>query len=221
MARGDKQELRLLARADLETSRDTGEQLALGDAWWERAQQQAQQKIKDRLTARSIWRYRQALDELHEFDRRRVQERIDAALKHLSERNYLFFMPETELVLWDWAFRDTRVSTRGVPSPYGFFMHAISNGTSRAAFALGKRYRRFRGAAGINDTAHGRTATALVFRIVGDGREIWKSQPLKETGSSEPFNVSVAGIDRLELAVDCAGPYDWGQGVWIEPMVEE
>jgi hypothetical protein len=86
---------------------------------------------------------------------------------------------------------------------------------------LGKRYRRFKCAAAINDSACGRTATALTFRIVGDGHELWKSQPLKVTGSSEPFDVDVADVDKLELFVDCPGPHGWGHAVWLEPRVQE
>lgn len=74
-------------------------------------------------------------------------------------------------------------------------------------------------AAAINDSAWGRTATALTFRVLGDGRELWKSKPLNEAGSSEPFDVSIVGVDRLELFVDCPGPYDYGHGVWLDPRV--
>jgi len=99
-------------------------------------------------------------------------------------------------------------------------MHSFENGFSHAAFRLGKRYRRFRGAAAINDTAKGLTATALTFRIVGDGRELWKSSPLKETGSSEAFDVDIAGVDKLELFVDCPGGGYNALGCWLEPRCE-
>ncbi|HEV3004071.1 MAG TPA: NPCBM/NEW2 domain-containing protein, partial [Pirellulales bacterium] len=220
MARGDDEQLRMLAHADLDTVRDSAERLALGDAWWEFSAQ-ARGKIKERLLARSIWRYRQVLSRVQEAQRRRIAARIDEVLPQLPERNHLFFMPELETVPWNWDFRELKIAANGAPSRYGLWMHATPNGSSHAAFSLGKRYVRFRGAAGINDSACGRTATALTFRIVADGRELWKSQPLKATGSSEPFNVSLAGVDKLELFVDCPGPNHWGHGVWLEPRLEE
>jgi hypothetical protein len=129
-------------------------------------------------------------------------------------------MPETVLKTHYGQLRDRTVSVNGVRSPYGFWQHAGPNESVHAAFQLSKRYRRFRGAAAINDTAGSNAVTALTFRLVADGRELWKSQPQQSTGSSQPFNVDVVGVDKLELFVDCPGPHGACQSVWIEPRCE-
>ncbi|HVX13749.1 MAG TPA: NPCBM/NEW2 domain-containing protein [Pirellulales bacterium] len=219
LARGDHAALRRLAQADQQDWYDTSEQVALGDAWWEWAQRSAGE-IRKHLLARSLWRYRKALSKLQELAKTEIQARFDAALPELPERHALFFMSESELQAGDAFFREMPVVVRGEPSPYGLFLHAISNGSSHVAFHLGKRYRRFRGAAAINDTAWNRTVTPLTFRIVGNGRELWKSSPMQETGSSEPFELEVAGIEKLELYVDCPGDHGWGHAAWVEPWVE-
>ncbi|HET6880058.1 MAG TPA: NPCBM/NEW2 domain-containing protein [Pirellulales bacterium] len=219
LARGDRQALRRLAQVDRQDLHDTSEQVAVAEAWWDWAQQ-AEGEIRQRLLARSLWRYRQALSKLREFRKAEVQARLDEALPGLPERDALFFLPESDLKAGDASFREMPVVVRGEPSPYGLFLHAISNDSAHAAFQLGKHYRRLRGAAAINDSAGNRTATPLTFRLVGDNRELWKSSPMKVTGSSELFDLDVTGIEKLELFVDCPGDYGWGHAVWVEPRLE-
>jgi len=220
LARGDDRTLRRLAQIDRQEMYDTPEQLAVAEAWWDLAGQ-ADGEIRNRLLARSLWWYRRALSKLHEFRKTQVQARLDEALPGLPERDYLFFMPESELKQFDaHLLREQPVVVRGERSPNGLFTHAVSNDSAHAAFHLGKRYRRFRGAAAINDSAGNRTATALTFRVVGDGRELWKSSPLKESGASEAFDLDVAGVDKLELFVDCPGDNGWAHSEWIEPRLQ-
>jgi hypothetical protein len=221
LSRGDDQSLRQLAHADLQNVFDTPEQLALGDAWWELAQQ-AEGAVRKRLLARSLWRYRQAFHKLREFRKTQIQARFDESLPDLPQRDYLYFMPESELKLGWGSLRDVfPMSLKGVRSPYALFMHAIVNDSPHAAFDLGKRYRRFRGAAAINDSAAGHFVGELTFRIAADGRELWKSRPLKVAGLSQPFDLDVVGVDKLELFVDCAGTNGASaHSVWIEPRCD-
>jgi hypothetical protein len=55
------------------------------------------------------------------------------------------------------------------------------------------------------------------FEIVGDGKSLWKSGVV-ESSATAPFNVSIAGIQQLELLThttpDGAGA-DWG--MWLSP----
>ena len=55
------------------------------------------------------------------------------------------------------------------------------------------------------------------FEIVGDGKSLWKSGVV-ESSATAPFNVSIAGIQQLELLThttpDGAGA-DWG--TWLSP----
>ncbi len=219
LARGDDRALRRLAKADLERAYDAPDQLAVGDGWWDLSEQ-GDGQIRKRLLARAAWWYRRVLSKLQEFPRMQVQARLDEALPGLPERDFLFFMPESKTKLWDGLFREIPIVVRGQTSPYGLYMHPDSDGSARAAFSLGGQYHRFRGAAAIDDTARNLTATALTFRIVGDGRELWKSTPLKETGASETFDVEVKGINELELLVDCPGDNGHAHSVWVEPRLE-
>ncbi|HET6884539.1 MAG TPA: protein kinase [Pirellulales bacterium] len=217
LARGDDPTLRRLAFADSQDRNDAADQLSLGDAWWNLAQM-LEGPAKKRLLARSLWRYRQALGNLSGFRKAEVQARIDQTLPGLQERHFLYFMPETEFTLGG-SLREP-VSVNGVRSFYGLFMHPATKKPSHAAYHLGKRYRRLHGAAAIRDSAGGVAATAMTFRIVGDGRELWTSRPLKQSGSSDPFDVDLTGVDKLELFVDCPGDAGCCHASWIEPRLE-
>lgn len=219
LARGDDRSLRRLAQIDRQEMYDVPEQLAAADAWRDLARQ-AEGETRQRLLARAMWRYRRVLSRLHEFAKPQVQAVLDETLSGLPERNYLFFMPESEVKVSEPLIRERPVVVRGEPSPYGLFLHPNTNDSSHAAFRLGKRYRRLRGAAAISDSARNRTATALVFRVAGDGRELWKSSPLKESGSSEAFDLDISGVDKLELFADCPGDFGYAHAAWVEPRLE-
>jgi len=82
---------------------------------------------------------------------------------------------------------------------------------------------------GVDDNYNG----ALVFSVVGDGKELWSSDPLKKSGTVHPVQVNISGIRRLVLRAAQSGeapaaqPQGPGQGrggfgaqgAWLEPRV--
>jgi serine/threonine protein kinase len=135
---------------------------------------------------------------------------------------YLSDLPETEVRV-GWGFYGKkgkigeyqRVTVKGVPSPNGLYMVPPSDGASHVSYWLGKKYQTLQGTAAIHDGA--KPVTALIFKVRGNGKDLWQSQPLK--GSSQPFTVSVAGIDKLELEVHCQGNNGDAGAVWVEPQL--
>jgi hypothetical protein len=90
-------------------------------------------------------------------------------------------------------------------------------------YRIGKKYSRFQATVGIRDGANGGrgSVTPLTFRVVGDGKELWKSAPIQKCGETRDCTVSVAGVERLELRVDCPGEAFCAHAVWAEPSLEE
>ena len=91
---------------------------------------------------------------------------------------------------------------KGVPSPNGLSMHPPPDGDSRTAYQLGRQYQGFRGTAAIDDSAATR-GVHLVFLVLDDGKELWRSNPLRQPGDKHECKVSVQGVERLELRVRC------------------
>jgi hypothetical protein len=92
--------------------------------------------------------------------------------------------------------------------PSGFYAHA----PSRYAVRLDKGWQTFATKYGLQDNRRG----SVVFVIKGDGKELFRSKPVRDHKLYEA-TVSVVGVNLLELVVEDAGDggnSDWG--VWLE-----
>ncbi|MEI7729394.1 MAG: NPCBM/NEW2 domain-containing protein [Verrucomicrobiota bacterium] len=59
----------------------------------------------------------------------------------------------------------------------------------------------------------------MEFTIVGDGRELWRSGPLKPM-TSKSFSIAVADVNQLELKSQAATTNLNGTwGLWLEPVL--
>jgi hypothetical protein len=106
----------------------------------------------------------------------------------------------------------------------GFLLHpATGNSSSHIAFRIDKRFSELHGGVGISDgIAIPKAGSPLVFRIVGDGRRLWHSRMLQERGDYERFAVSVRGVEKLELFVDClAHTAYFCHAVWVDPILHK
>jgi hypothetical protein len=93
----------------------------------------------------------------------------------------------------------------------GIYAHAPAN----HVYDLGGKWARLTGTAGA---AQGKGAS-VVFVVVGDGKELWRSKKINE-GDAIPFDVEVKGVRKLELRVEDGGNgngSDWG--LWLDPAL--
>jgi serine/threonine-protein kinase len=111
-----------------------------------------------------------------------------------------------------------RIQVKGVLSPNGLSMHPPPDGDSRTAYQLGKQYHSFQGTAAIDDSAAS-SGVHLVFLVLGDGKELWQSKPLRQPGDKHECKVSVQAVERLELRVHCTGTHVCAHAVWLEPLL--
>lgn len=221
LSRSSVAELRLLARRDMAPGSDASALAAIGDGWWQLAQL-ASGRPRERLFARALWRYAQALANLPADEQDRLRRRRDEVLPSLAERHFLYFLEERESRLGGgdrYHLRSMPVVVGGEPSPNGLWLHPPDSGEAWARFDVPSGYHRFRGAVGINDSAE-QPASPVVFSVSGDGRALWTSQPLMQRGQSEPFEIDIAGISSLRLTATATGPPNWCHAVWIEPRLE-
>ena len=137
-----------------------------------------------------------------------------------------------------WAYRDfsfgigkfglpegngPAISVKHVLSPHGLSMNVAeeTNGSAHVMYNLDKKYKRFEAIAAINDTAGKENGmrSALIFKVLGDGKQLWISKPLDSSGQSESCSIDVSNVNGLGLEVDCPGDWWKAQGVWVEPRV--
>ncbi len=102
---------------------------------------------------------------------------------------------------------------------------------SRLVYELGGTFREF--AATVGADLEGRRLEelseprveygAMEFIVRGDGRELYRSEPLGPADQPADIVVSVSGVRRLELEVLAAGKYDWhlGSAAWGGARLEK
>jgi hypothetical protein len=120
-----------------------------------------------------------------------------------------------------------RIMVNGKPSPNGLSMGPAANTYARAKYNLGKKAQTFLASVALDDSAGGpglppgvgQIPTRLTFRVLGDGKDLWKSKPIDVRGDVQECKVDVKGIDVLELRVDCPGINTNAYAVWLEPRV--
>ena len=57
--------------------------------------------------------------------------------------------------------------------------------------------------------------------MVGDGRKLWESSPIREFDKPQWFNIDVEGVETLELKVICPGSAFYARAAWLDPCVHD
>ena len=105
-----------------------------------------------------------------------------------------------------YPFSDTQqVRVHGDLVEHALSTHPPTQGSASVTYDLGGRFHVFTTTVGLMDD--GLAATAITFRVVGDGNELWRSQPVAGPGKLQHCTVNIADMDRLELFVDCPGSH--------------
>ena len=74
---------------------------------------------------------------------------------------------------------------------------------------------RFMASVGVDDAATSDQAT-IVFRVVGDGKTLWKSPGMKRGQAARPVEVDVKGVKMLLLLADSGGDISFGHADWAD-----
>lgn len=226
LARGDLIDLRTLAAADerLWSSWAIGTPqapaaLSVGDRWWDLARESAE-PIKEKLLRRALYYYAGARRSLPQSDVDQLDERLIQSLP-LPDGTPLYVLHEAEIerVFPNDSIR-AAIYVRGVRYHWGFWMHPYSDEIAATTFELSKKYRRLVGGVGIADTSQDAAHSPLTFKILADGRELWKSQPIQRAGTLERFDVDVSGAERLKLEVECPGSNESCHAAWLDPVLD-
>ncbi|HYG74873.1 MAG TPA: NPCBM/NEW2 domain-containing protein [Planctomycetota bacterium] len=97
-------------------------------------------------------------------------------------------------------------------------LHPGRGEPSHVAYRLGGAFRTLRTEAAMID--HWNTSESpMTFKVLGDGKKLWQSKPIKRHKQPQPCEVDISGIDKLELEVHCAGGNNNCGAVWVDPQV--
>lgn len=107
----------------------------------------------------------------------------------------------------------------GVAYGRGIGMHAPTS----VRWELDGKWSEVRGSVAVDDGAllnpEGARGSVL-FRILGDGKELWASREARGGDAPQPFRVGqLSGISRLELVVDPRGDFAGDRADWLRPLL--
>jgi len=110
----------------------------------------------------------------------------------------------------------------GATCPKGLGMHA----RTRMCYTLGASYDRFYAGIGVDDAAGPRGS--VVFRILGDGRELLRTDPMTGNAPARHVALDIAGVERLTLIADWGDPVvgsgnfaDWAEARVVRHSPED
>jgi len=140
---------------------------------------------------------------------------------------YLADLPEEEVHVGhgslgkngDLGYGGVRVAVQGQPAAHSLSMHPPANGSARAVYQLGKRFRTFKAKVAINDTGSQDAGGVVIFSVLGDGKELWQSRPVSKPGETQDCNLTIKNVNRLELRTTCPGSSSHAHAVWLDPHV--
>jgi NPCBM/NEW2 domain/Melibiase len=98
---------------------------------------------------------------------------------------------------------------------------ALAN--SETEYELHGLFKTFSALAGVDQ--HTRSNSTVEFVIRGDGKELWRSGPMKKNDAPKPVSVEIQGVKRLLLRADgdsrsdTAGYRSRDHGGWAEPKL--
>jgi hypothetical protein len=95
-------------------------------------------------------------------------------------------------------------------------MHPFAGSPAKATFDVPKGCTFFEATAAIDDRATNKHDTPLTFKVLGDGRDLWKSRPLVAGMSTEKCRIDVSSVRTITLVVDCPGPNHWAWAIWCD-----
>lgn len=107
-----------------------------------------------------------------------------------------------------------KLSIAGRRYPWGIGVHA----NSKLTFDIKKRFKQFKSEIGI-DSLMGKRGS-VIFSVVGDGKELYKSPLVKGGQIPLSIDVNVEGIEKLTLSVSDGGDLDMGDAAnWVSARV--
>lgn len=91
---------------------------------------------------------------------------------------------------------------------------------SEAEFDLHGLYDTFTASVGVDDNSRGEPTAE--FSVIADGKELWRSEPLKKGDPAVAVNVPIQGLRKLTLRTKNPGANGRrGQADWLEPKVSK
>ena len=108
-------------------------------------------------------------------------------------------------------------------TPHCVYLHAPAKGSSQVSYPLAAKWSALQTSVGIPNPnqAGARISSPVTFEILGDGKVLWKSEPVTEFDAIQTAQVRVSGVKTLTLRTSCEAHNGYAQAHWLEPILAE
>jgi len=142
-----------------------------------------------------------------------------------GKRTYLSSLKASDVKVWnDWFEKDsTKAKKDGKIVPHSILMHPDSKTYSNASYNLDRKALIFSASVGIPDHEQidGNPRSALTFEVLGDGKSLWKSEPVGVRASFQTCTIRVDKVKTLTLRIHCPDHNGCAHGTWFTPYIVE
>jgi hypothetical protein len=149
---------------------------------------------------------------------------LDGAIL-FGKRTYLSALKAFDVKVWNNYFEpDTkRAKVNGETVPHSIIMHPDRKTFASASFSIGGKAVVFHARVGVpkHEDIGGDPQSPLTFEVLGDGKALWKSEPVAKLEVFQTCAINVEKVRTLTLRVHCSDGRDWAHGVWFAPFVAE
>jgi hypothetical protein len=157
-------------------------------------------------------------------EKERLGFHLDSAAA-FGKRTYLSAIAPSDVRVWGDTFEkdSARYKMNGTPVPHSIFMHPFVRSDSTVSYVLPPKAAVFRASVGVPkwDNNVDDPATALTFEVLGDGKSLWKSEPIAKRDTFQTCTLSLEKVKKLTLRVNCPGELANAHAVWFAPYVAE
>jgi NPCBM/NEW2 domain len=197
-----------------------------------RQQLTAAQKNLDKAYSAAIKEYtRLKMDQAAEAVEKEQQGfQVESAFL-FGKRTYLVGLKHFDVKTHDGQFTNDgtvpaskyQISFNGLPAAHSIYLHVPTKGTSEISYRLDGKWTAFRATIGVPKIEEntGDPVSPLTFELLGDGKSLWKSEPVTKVEAFQLCEVKVEKLKTLTLRIHCPDKDNWGRTVWYEPILVE
>ena len=120
------------------------------------------------------------------------------------------------------TINNVKIKTDGEFVPHSIFLHPPDKGTSQVKYALDGKWVALRATVGAPTMEdNNQDPSAMTFEVLGDGKSLWKSEPVTKIDTFQTCTVRVEKVRVLTLQVHSHDKAMWTRAVWFEPVLVE
>ena len=210
-----------LGKQEQQKHTEVADQMALAKLWKTAAAEETG-LIAQGMERRAYYWYQQA----HRQATGKERDDISVAMDDCAYR-YLTDMQET-LVKAPASFgkygklrQEIPIQVDGLGCEFGLGMGVGKESDFIVKYEINAMYKTFQACCALQDKdADSREeGGGIVFSVVGDGRVLWRSTPLKAGNRFEVTNVDIRRVRTLEITTASPDQQWGGLGVWIDPIL--